>query len=177
MSIDTAEWQLRHSSESLAPMRAHSRSARYRLRSRKASRVEIEPKMWPQTSLEACIFRAIFRVHSCGTWQSGQPARTPDRLVKWMVPCSSSKTLLRISWQLTQNSGRFVASSAVLKPPQNPTPATKPPSVRKARLKPVAGEVATLTSFSPQNEFQSRRMGPRPRGVAPAPPPPAGEDA
>ena len=31
------------------------------------------------------------------------PARTPDRLVKWIVPCSSSNTLVRISWQLTQN--------------------------------------------------------------------------
>ena len=51
------------------------------------------PKMWPQTSLEACILRAIFRVQSCGTWQSGQFARTPDRLVKWMVACNSSKTL------------------------------------------------------------------------------------
>ena len=34
------------------------------------------PKILPQTSLEACILRAILWVHSCGTWQSGQVART-----------------------------------------------------------------------------------------------------
>ena len=39
----------------------------------------------PQTSLEACILRAILSVQLCGTWQSGQLARTPERLEKWMV--------------------------------------------------------------------------------------------
>jgi len=43
--------------------------------------VAIEPKTWPHTSFEACILRAILTVHSCGTWQSGQVARTPERLV------------------------------------------------------------------------------------------------
>ncbi len=39
------------------------------------------PKILPQTSLEACILRAILSVHLCGTWQSGQVARTPERLL------------------------------------------------------------------------------------------------
>ena len=81
MSIDSAEWQLRHSSESLAPSRAHSRCASSSRCSRNFSRVLIVPKILPQTSFEACILRAIFEVQRCGTWQSGQVARTPERLV------------------------------------------------------------------------------------------------
>ena len=41
------------------------------------SRVSMVPKILPQTSFEACILRAILSVQSCGTWQSGQVARTP----------------------------------------------------------------------------------------------------
>src|SRR5215218_665216 len=100
------------------------------------------PNRCPQTSFEACILRAILSVQLCGTWQSGQVARTPERLVKWIVPFSSSKTLVFISWQLTQNFSVLVASRTVLKPPQKNTPATNPPSVRKARLSVRAGEKA-----------------------------------
>ena len=39
------------------------------------------PKIFPQTSFEACILRAIFTVHSCGTWQLEHIARTPERFV------------------------------------------------------------------------------------------------
>ena len=41
------------------------------------------------SSLDACIFRAILTVQSCGTRQSGHVARTPDRLEKCTVRCSS----------------------------------------------------------------------------------------
>src|SRR4029079_3712752 len=92
-SIDSELWQLRHSRESLAFIRSHSPSARCLRMDRNLSRVSMEPKMWPHTSFEACILRAILLVHSCGTWQSGQVARTPDRLVKCTVDLSSSKTL------------------------------------------------------------------------------------
>src|SRR5918997_1398082 len=113
-SMDSELWQLRHSSESLAFIRSHSRSARCLRMARNLSRVSMDPKMWPQTSFEACILRAILLVHSCGTWQSGHPALTPDRFVKWIVTLSSSKTLVFISWQPTQNFSVFVYSSAVL---------------------------------------------------------------
>src|SRR6266536_5941793 len=84
------------------------------------------PKILPQTSFEACILRAILSVQLCGTWQSGQLARTPERLEKWMVDFSSANTLSRISWQPVQNFSVLVSSSAVLNPPQNTTPATNP---------------------------------------------------
>src|SRR4029079_19206941 len=45
-----------------------------------------------------------------------------------MVVFSSENTLSRISWQPVQNFSVLVSSSAVLKPPQNTTPATKPAS-------------------------------------------------
>src|SRR5215213_2668242 len=138
-SMDWAEWQLRHSSESLAFMRSHSRSAICLRRAKNFSRVSIEPKMCPHTSFEACILRAILFVHSWGTWQSGHVARTPERLVKWIVPFISSKTLVFISWQEVQNRSVLVASNTVLNPPQKKTPARKPPSVRKARLRVRAG--------------------------------------
>src|SRR3954471_1468834 len=86
------------------------------------------PNRCPQTSFDACILRAILSVQLCGTWQSGQLARTPERLEKWMVVLSSANTLSRISWQPVQNFSVLVSSSAVLKPPQNTTPATKPAS-------------------------------------------------
>ena len=72
----------------------------------------------------------------------GAGARTPERFVKWIVPLSSSKTLVFISWQPVQNRSVLVASSTVLKPPQKNTPARKPPRVKKARLKVRAGENA-----------------------------------
>ena len=93
------------------------------------------PKILPQTSFEACILRAILSVHSCGTWQSGQVARTPERFEKCTVCVSSWYTLSCISWQETQNFSVLVTSSAVLKPPQKITPQTNPPSVRKPRLR------------------------------------------
>src|SRR6476661_2407000 len=66
MSIDSALWQLRHSSESLALNRAHSCNANSSRWSTNLSRVSMLPKMWPQTSLETCILRAILSVQLCG---------------------------------------------------------------------------------------------------------------
>ncbi|MCY1442288.1 hypothetical protein D9M71_586520 [compost metagenome] len=80
-SMNSKLWQLRHSRESLALSRAHSCSANSRRMPRNLSRVLIVPNSLPQTSLDACILRAILCVHSWGTWQSGQLARTPERLV------------------------------------------------------------------------------------------------
>ena len=82
--------------------------------------------------------RAILSVHLCGTWQSGHLARTPERLLKWIVPFSSSKTLVHLVAGGAERSV-LVASSTVLNPPQKKTPAIKPPSVRKARLRVRAG--------------------------------------
>src|ERR1700712_2431500 len=92
------------------------------------SRVLMVPNRCPQTSFDACILRAILSVQLCGTWQSGQLTRTPERLEKWIVGFSSANTLSRISWQPVQNFSVLVTSSAVLNPPQNTTPATKPAS-------------------------------------------------
>src|SRR3954468_17257204 len=128
-SIATAVWQLRHSSESFAFSRAHSCSATSRRRSRNFCRVVIVPNRCPHTSLDACILRAILLVQPCGTWQSEQTARTPERLEKCTVCDSSSYRFARISWHERQNGSVLVASSAVLKPPQNITPQAKPPSV------------------------------------------------
>src|SRR6478736_2079657 len=101
------------------------------------------PNRWPHTSLEACILRAILWVHSCGTWQSGQLARTPERLEKWIVDFSSANTLSRISWQPVQNFSVLVNSSAVLKPPQNTTPATNPANTRTPRPNTELGRRST----------------------------------
>jgi len=79
MSIDSALWQLRHSSELFAFMRSHSLRASASRWSTNFSRVSMVPKILPQTSFDACILRAILLVHSCGTWQSGHFARTPLR--------------------------------------------------------------------------------------------------
>src|SRR5689334_22313110 len=138
-------------------MRSHSRSAMCLRSAKNFSRVSIEPKIFPHTSLEACILRAILFVQLCGTWQSGHVARTPERLVKWIVPFNSSKTLVLISWQEVQNRSVLVASSTVLNPPQKKTPATKPPSVRKARLRVRAGENAWRTQ-SRSREWPSTRV-------------------
>ena len=78
-------------------------------------------------------------VQLCGTWQSEHKARTPERLVKWMVPFSSAYTLSRISWQPVQNFSVLVSSIAVLKAPQNRMPPMKPPIVKKPRLKCTLG--------------------------------------
>src|SRR5262245_54748013 len=80
ISMDAAAWQLRHSRESLALKRSHSCEASSKRISRNFSRELTEPNILPHTSLEAWILRAILWVQSCGTWQSGQVARTPDRL-------------------------------------------------------------------------------------------------
>src|SRR5690606_16736401 len=85
------------------------------------------PMSWPSTSRLACILRATLSVKSCGTWQSGQRARTPLRLFQCTVFCSSGSRLSCMVWQLRQNSSVLVTSSAVLKPCQASTPATKPP--------------------------------------------------
>ena len=45
---------------------------------------------------------------------------------------------------MMQNVSVFVSSSAVLKAPQKITPPTKPPSVRKAKLKVAAGVLRTF---------------------------------
>src|SRR4051812_39807957 len=80
-SIDSKLWQLRHSSESFAFSRDHSCCASSRRLATNLSRVLMVPKILPQTSLEACILRPILLVQLCGTWQSGQVARTPERLL------------------------------------------------------------------------------------------------
>src|SRR6478752_8762201 len=128
MSMESALWQLRHSRESLALKRAHSCAASSSRWSRNFSRVSMVPKILPQTSFEACILRAILSVQLCGTWQSGQVARTPERFEKWIVVFSSSNTFSRISWQEVQNFSVLVSSSAVLNAPQNMMPAMNPPS-------------------------------------------------
>src|SRR5215831_6258661 len=79
-SIEAKLWQLRHSSESLALSRAHSWRASSRRRLTNLSRVLMVPKILPHTSFDACILRAILLVQRWGTWQSGQVARTPERL-------------------------------------------------------------------------------------------------
>src|SRR4051794_9389454 len=66
-SIEAVLWQLRHSRESFALNRAHSCSASSSLVSRNFSRVPMLPNKCPQTSLEACILRAILSVQLCGT--------------------------------------------------------------------------------------------------------------
>ena len=43
-----------------------------------SARVEIVPNIFPQTSFDACILRAILSVHSCGTWQSGRSRARPS---------------------------------------------------------------------------------------------------
>src|ERR1043165_2229005 len=106
------------------------------------------PKILPQTSFDACILRAILCVHSCGTWQSGQVARTPERLEKWIVDFSSANTLSRISWQPVQNFSVLVISSAVLKAPQNTTPAINPASTRSPRLNTELGRRSPPQSSS-----------------------------
>jgi hypothetical protein len=62
----------------------------------------------------------------------GQPALTPERFVKWIVPFSSSKTLAASHGSHAELSV-FVYSSAVLNPPQKMTPATKPAEREKAK--------------------------------------------
>jgi hypothetical protein len=74
-------WQLRHSRESLAFMRAHSFSAICRRCASNFSGVSMVPVILPQTSLLAWILRIILCVQSFGTWQSEQTARTPVRLL------------------------------------------------------------------------------------------------
>ena len=52
-------WQLRHSRESLAFMRSHSRPASSFLLARNFSRVLMVPNSQHHTSFDACILRAI----------------------------------------------------------------------------------------------------------------------
>ena len=58
-SIDSKLWQLRHSRLSLALSRCHSCSASLRRLAANFSAVLMVPKILPQTSLDACILRAI----------------------------------------------------------------------------------------------------------------------
>ncbi len=102
--------------------------------------------------------RAILSVQLCGTWQSGQLARTPERLEKWMVVFNSAKTLSRISWQEVQNFSVLVSSSAVLKPPQKITPAAKPASTNMPSPKIELGR--SSTSRSSIAKFHTRRNNP-----------------
>src|SRR4051794_35102782 len=148
-SIAAVLWQLRHSRLLFAFSRAHSCPASSRRLSRNFCRVEMVPKSLPQTSLDACILRAILSVQSCGTWQPEQVARTPDRFEKCTVCASSGYTLSRISWQPVQNASVFVRSIAVLKPPQNTTPAANPPRVRNPRLSVAAGVLTMVHSSRP----------------------------
>src|SRR3954454_22893476 len=117
------------------------------------------PNRWPQTSFEACILRAILSVQLCGTWQSGQLARTPERLEKWIVDFSSEKTLSRISWQPVQNFSVLVTSSAVLKPPQKMTPATNPASTSTPSPNTELGRRSTSHSSTTKNQTCLGRDG------------------
>src|SRR4051794_18681127 len=119
------------------------------------------PKILAQTSFEACILRAILSVQLCGTWQSGQLARTPERLEKWIVGFSSANTLSRISWQPVQNFSVLVSSSAVLKPPQNTTPATKPANTSTPRPNTELGRRSTShnSTTNAQNRPSQDRRG------------------
>jgi hypothetical protein len=120
--------------ESLAFRRAHSCWASSSRMSRNFSRVLIVPKILPQTSFEACILRAILSVHLCGTWQSGQVARTPERLEKCTVlQLGLIDVVPHLVTAEVQNLSVLVSSSAVLKPPQNITPATKPAERQERR--------------------------------------------
>ncbi len=49
-----------------------------------------DARQWPMTSMVARILRRISGTGSCGTWQLVQIARTPLRLVSWMVPWYSA---------------------------------------------------------------------------------------
>ena len=70
-------------------------------------------------------------------------ARTPERLVKWIVALISSETLSRISWQVVQNCSVLVASTAVLKPPQKTTPRDKAAERQEAEAEIGVGETTT----------------------------------
>jgi hypothetical protein len=82
-------WQLRHSRESVDFMAFHTRLAMVRRWASNFSGVETVPRILCSTSLLAWILRTILCIQGRGTWQSGQPARTPLRLASWMVPTYS----------------------------------------------------------------------------------------
>src|SRR3954447_1957232 len=119
------------------------------------------PNRCPQTSFDACILRAILSVQLCGTWQSGQLARTPERLEKWIVGFSSANTLSRISWQPVQNFSVLVSSSAVLKPPQNTTPATKPANTSTPSPNTELGRRSTSHNSTTNRQLRLRADGRR----------------
>ena len=76
-----------------------------------------------------------------------------------MVDFSSANTLSRISWQPVQNFSVLVSSSAVLKPPQKITPATKPASTSTPSPNTELGRRST--SHSSTHEAQTAPHEPR----------------
>src|SRR5262249_10661767 len=72
-------WQLRHSRESVASMVFHTLAASSARCFSNFSGVEMTPVILPQISALAATLRATLWIQSFGTWQSGQPARTPVR--------------------------------------------------------------------------------------------------
>src|SRR6185503_18588867 len=102
-SMDLKLWQLRHSCESFAFISRHTFSANCLRCFSNFSGVSMVPRALWNNSFEALILRMIFGNHSFGTWQSGQVARTPVRLLKCTVLVSSWYTLSRISWHEMQN--------------------------------------------------------------------------
>ena len=140
ISIDCALWQLRHSRELLAFMRAHSCSASSRRWSRNFSRVLIVPKSSPHTSFEACILRAILSVHSCGTWHrdSGR-AR--------LIDCCSARSFSapQTRWRAFRGTrcktSPLVSSRAVLNAPQKKYSGDEAGSTRNPELKIELGRI------------------------------------
>src|SRR5215468_10682632 len=74
-----------------------------------------------------------------------------------MVDLSSANTLSRISWQLVQNFSVLVNSSAVLKPPQEMTPATKPASTSVPSAKTELGRVSTPHNSKAKSQHRARK--------------------
>jgi hypothetical protein len=82
-------------------------------------------------------------------------ARTPERLEKWIVGFSSANTLSRISWQPVQNFSVLVSSSAVLKPPQNTMPATKPANISTPSPNTELGRRSTSHNSTTKNHSRA----------------------
>lgn len=76
-----------------------------------------------------------------------------------MVDFNSANTLSAISWQPVQNFSVLVSSSAVLKPPQNITPATKPASTSTPSPNTELGRSSTSQSSTTKRQARARKPG------------------
>src|SRR5258707_987110 len=76
-----------------------------------------------------------------------------------MVVFNSENTLSRISWQLVQNFSVLVNSSAVLKAPQNTTPATKPASTSTPSPNTELGRRITFHSSTAKVQIRASNEG------------------